>query len=194
MANFYFAVFVIGLALSVLSFLFGAAGHWFGHGLGGDGGHGGHGHGHGADGDGVPVLNFATATAFMTWFGGVGFLLTAYGRVVAVATIGIAVVCGTGGAAAVLLFMKKVLVRDQIPLSAADYYMPGTLARVTVTIPRNGSGEIVYTQGGSRKTAAARGADGQEIGKGTEVVVLRYERGTAHVRPWDQLADGPPRR
>ncbi len=189
MATFYFGVFIVGFALSVLTFLLGAAGHGFG-------GHDapGHGHGHGADGDGLPLVNFGTATAFMTWFGGVGFLLTAYSSAVAVLTIGIAMVCGVAGAAGILLFMKKVLVRDQIPMSAADYYMPGTLARVTVTIPRSGSGEIVYTQGGSRKTAAARSADGQEIGKGTEVVVLRYERGTAHVRPWDQIAEAEQRR
>ena len=189
MATFYFAVFVVGFALSVLSFFAGAAGHWFGHGAGGDGGHG-----HGADGDGVPVLNFGTATAFMTWFGGVGFLLTAYSAVVALATVVAAAVCGIAGASVVLVFMKKVLARDQVPMSAADYYLPGTLARVTVTIPVNGSGEIVYTQGGARKTAAARGAEGQEIGKGTEVVVLRYERGTAHVRPWDHVAETEPRR
>jgi membrane protein implicated in regulation of membrane protease activity len=139
-------------------------------------------------------VNFGTVTAFMTWFGGVGFLLTAYSAVLALATIVIAIGCGVTGAGTVLVFMKRVLLRDQIPMRAADYYMPGTLARVTVTIPRSGSGEIVYTQGGSRKTAAARSADAQEIGKGTEVVVLRYERGTAHVRPWDQLAEAEQRK
>jgi membrane protein implicated in regulation of membrane protease activity len=188
MATFYFGVFVVGFALCALSFIFGAAGHWFGEGFGGHGG-ASHGHGHGAHGDGLPLLNFGTATAFMTWFGGIGFLLTAYSSIVAALTVGIAIVGGVVGAGVVVFFMKEVLMRDQIPMSAADYHMPGTLARVTVTIPRDGSGEIVYTQGGSRKTAAARSADGQEIGKGTEVVVLRYERGTAHVRPWHQMAE-----
>jgi membrane protein implicated in regulation of membrane protease activity len=188
MATFYFGVFIIGFALCALSFVFGAAGHWFGDGFLGHGG-AGHGHAHAADGDGLPLLNFGTVTAFMTWFGGVGFLLSAYSSVVAALTAGIAMLAGVGGAGAVVLFMKEVLLRDQIPMESADYHMPGMLARVTVTIPRGGSGEIVYTQGGSRKTAAARGADGEEIGKGTEVVVLRYERGTAHVRPWHQMAE-----
>jgi len=188
MATFYFGVFIIGFALCALSFVFGAAGHWFGDGFLGHGG-AGHGHAHAADGDGLPLLHFGTVTAFMTWFGGVGFLLSAYSSVVAALTAGIAMLAGVGGAGAVVLFMKEVLLRDQIPMESADYHMPGMLARVTVTIPRGGSGEIVYTQGGSRKTAAARGADGEEIGKGTEVVVLRYERGTAHVRPWHQMAE-----
>ena len=189
MATFYFGVFVVGFALSVLTFVLGLAGHGFG-------GHEGpgHGQGHGANGDGMPVVNFGTVTAFMTWFGGVGFLLTAYSAVLALATIVIAIGCGMTGAGVVLVFMKRVLLRDQIPMSAADYHLPGTLARVTVTIPPGGSGEIVYAQGGARKAVAARSADGQAIGKGTEVVVLRYERGTAHVRPWDELAEAGQRK
>src|SRR5690242_1688672 len=98
MATFYFVVFAVGFALSVLSFL-GGAGHWGGHhGFGGNGADGTSGHG----GDGMPILNFATATAFMTWFGGVGFLLTAHSAVVALATVVIAAVGGVAGAGVVL--------------------------------------------------------------------------------------------
>jgi membrane protein implicated in regulation of membrane protease activity len=184
MAQVYLAMFVIGFILTLLSFLTGAAGH----------GHGGHLHlphvGHGADGGGeggVPVLNFGTITAFLMWFGGVGFLLTAYSGIVTVVVVGLALLAGVAGAAVVFVFVSKVLVRDQLPMNPADYHLPGTLGRVTVRIPVGGTGEMVYTQGGSRKTAAARDAGGQEIGRGTEVVVLRYERGVAFVRPWDQL-------
>ena len=194
MANFYLAVFIIGFALTVISFVMGVAGHSVGH-LG-DAGHGGD-VGHGADAgeargahgasQGVPLLNFGTVTAFMTWFGGIGFLLTAYSQVVAVATIVLAVVGGLIGGGIIFVFMAKVLAPDQIPLDPADYHLPGTLGRITVTVPRNGTGEMVYTQAGTRKTVAARGAAGEEIAKGTEVVVLRYERGVAYARPWDQV-------
>ena len=132
-------------------------------------------------------------TAFITWFGGIGFLLTVYSRVLAIFTVGIALVGGLAGAGAIFLFMAKVLAPDQIPLDPSDYYLPGTLGRVTVTIPEAATGEIVYTQAGSRKTAAARGAGGQAIAKGTEVVVMRYERGIAYVRPWDQVAEDHPK-
>src|SRR5215467_13817290 len=172
MAQFYLALFVIGFALSLLSFLTGAAGH----------GHGGHlhlphlGHSGQAGGDnGVPLLNFGTLTAFLMWGGGVGFLLTAYSGIVSLVVVGIAFVAGLAGAAIVFVFVSKVLVRDQTPMNPADYHLPGTLGRVSVRIPVGGTGEVVYTQGGSRKTAAARDADGGEIGRGTEIVVLRYE-------------------
>ena len=192
MANFYLALFIIGFALTVISFAFGVAGHSFGH--GGDLGHGGHGQGgdpsaHGT-GSGVPVVNFGTVTAFMTWFGGIGFLLTAHSHVVAIATVMVALVGGLVGGGLIFLFMAKVLAPDQIPLDPADYHLPGTLGRVTVTVPPNGTGEMVYTQAGTRKTVAVRGNAGEPIGKGTEVVVLRYERGIAYARPWEQMADG----
>lgn len=199
MANFYLGCFIVGFALTAISFLMGFAGHSFGH--HGDLGHGADaGDAAGDDGPrnlfhrskGVSLVNFGTVTAFLTWFGGIGFLLTAYSAILAVITIGIAFIGGLAGAGAIFLFMAKVLAPDQIPLDPSDYYLPGTLGRVTVTIPPGGTGEMVYTQGGSRKTAAARGAEGQSIGKGTEVVVLRYKRGIVYVRPWDQMAGDRP--
>src|SRR5262247_2828210 len=192
MAHFYLAVFIIGFALTVLTFVFGIAGHSFGHGgdlgHGGDVGHGADAHGHGAVG--VPVVNFGTVTAFMTWFGGIGYLLSAYSQVVAVATVMVAIVGGLVGGGLIFLFMAKVLAPDQIPMDPSDYYLPGTLGRITVTVPSNGTGEMVCTQAGTRKTVAVRGAAGESIGKGTEVVVLRFERGIAYARPWEQVADG----
>jgi hypothetical protein len=211
MATFFLGCFIVGFALTAISFLMGFAGHGFGH--GGDVGHGadiGHGAdaGHGADGggaggddgprtlfdrsSGISKLNFGTVTAFLMWFGGIGFLLTAYSRLVAVATIGIAAVGGFTGAAIIFYFMAKILAPDAVPMDPVDYHLPGTLGRITVTIPANGTGEVVYTQGGTRKTVGARGAEGQEIAKGTEVVVMRYARGIAYVRPWDQMADVSP--
>jgi len=86
--------------------------------------------------------------------------------------------------------MAKVLAPDQIPMDPSDYYLPGTLGRITVTVPSNGTGEMVYTQAGTRKTVAVRGSDGESIGKGTEVVILRFERGIAYARPWEHVAEG----
>ncbi|PYM15725.1 MAG: hypothetical protein DMD81_14295 [Candidatus Rokuibacteriota bacterium] len=183
-SDLYLALFVIGLALTMITFVTGASGHSIGH--GGDLGHGG-GHGHG--GHGMPWLNFGTVTTFLTWFGGIGYLFTAYSGVMATLVLGLALVGGVVGAGLVVVFIAKVLAPDEIPMNPADYYMPGTLARVTVTIPADGTGEIVYTQGGTRKSVSARAADGTEIPKGTEVVILRFERGIAYARQWDHVVE-----
>ena len=43
---------------------------------------------------------------------------------------------------------------------------------------------MIYSQEGTRRAAAARSEDGIAIPKGTEVMVTRYEKGIAYVRPW----------
>ena len=69
-------------------------------------------------------------------------------------------------------------------LSADDTRMEGTLARVSdeVRAPA-GIGEILFSQAGTRRSSPARSEDGSRIARDTEVVVLRYERGVAYVRP-----------
>src|SRR6266542_4035941 len=64
----------------------------------------------------------------------------------------------------------------------------GHLGRVTVPIRAGGTGEIVYSQAGTRRSAGARSEDGTVVPRGSEVVVTRYEKGIAYVRSWEELA------
>jgi hypothetical protein len=73
-------------------------------------------------------------------------------------------------------------------MMSADYEMVGVLGRLTQPIREGGIGEIVYTQGGTRKSCGARSADGVSMEKGAEVVVTAYERGIASVKRWSDLA------
>jgi hypothetical protein len=59
---------------------------------------------------------------------------------------------------------------------------------VTVPIRAGGTGEIVYSQEGTRRSAGARSDSGAPIPRGSEVVVTRYDRGIAYVRLWEELA------
>ncbi len=70
--------------------------------------------------------------------------------------------------------------------------MAGVLGHVSDTIrDGDGTGEIIYSQTGARRAAAARSEDGSLIERGTEVIVIRYERGIAYVRRWDDLNSLP---
>jgi hypothetical protein len=73
-------------------------------------------------------------------------------------------------------------------MDPADYEMVGVLGRICSPIREGGTGELIYSQDGARKVSGARSEDGVAIAKGTEVVVTRYEKGIAYVRPWDELA------
>ena len=99
----------------------------------------------------------------------------------------VATVSGLGGASIVFLFLARVLLKHERQLDSADYEMVGVLGRLSMPIRTGGTGEIIYTQAGTRRVAGARAEGGAAIAKGAEVVVTRYEKGIAYVRPWDEL-------
>ena len=133
-------------------------------------------------------FNFITATAFLAWFGGTGYLLTRYSGVWFVTGLGLAVFSGLVGGGIVFLFLSRVLISEEESMDPADYEMTGVLGRVSVPIREKGTGEIIYSQAGTRRTCGARGEDGDPIAKGTEVVVTRYEKGIAYVRLWTEMS------
>jgi hypothetical protein len=57
-----------------------------------------------------------------------------------------------------------------------------------VPIRVEGTGELIYSQAGTRRSCGVRAEDGSAIAKGTEVVVTRYEKGIAYVRLWSEMA------
>jgi hypothetical protein len=66
--------------------------------------------------------------------------------------------------------------------------MTGVLGRVSSAIRAEaGIGEIIFSQAGARRSAAARTEDGSGIERGAEVIVVRYEHGIAHVRRWEDI-------
>jgi membrane protein implicated in regulation of membrane protease activity len=188
-AMFYLTCFLLGVTLSVLSFLSGSfhLPHFHLHvphvHLGGHAG-GAHAGGHG---DGMSVVNFGTLCAFLAWFGGTGYLLTRYSTLVVTVIATLSFVAGVCGAAVVFWFVAKVLLAHEHELDPADYDRVGVLGKVTSSIREGGTGEIVFSQEGTRNTCGARSESGDALPKGTEVVVTRYEHGIAYVQRWDEL-------
>jgi hypothetical protein len=136
----------------------------------------------------LPLLNSFSLMAFLTWFGGMGYLLTRYSSIWMGFVLALALLGGFVGALIIFWFLAKVLMKHDIDIDPAEYDMHGVLGKVTSTIRGGGTGEIVFTQLGTRKCCGARSEDGSPLAKGTEVVVTRYERGIAYVRTWEELA------
>jgi hypothetical protein len=195
---FFLGCFVVGFALSVLSFALGAIDlHFHVHipfvhhvhipfAQHVHVPHGAIAHGH----DGVGPLNFATMTAFLAWFGGTGYLLTSEFRWLAVPALLLATGVGLGGASAMFWIMARVLWSPAENMRPSDDRMIGVLARVSQAIRADGTGEVIYSRRGGRRFCSARSDDGGAIDKGSEVVVTRFERGVAYVRRWEDLANG----
>ncbi len=191
--TFYLVCFVVGFALSLLSFV--AVGlhlpvKWHLPHL--HAGHVAHGanihHGGGPDGASqVSPYNFATLMAFVAWFGGAGYLMTHYYRSWLLLGLSVALVSGIAGASIVFWFLAKVLLSHEENLDPADYELVGMLGKVSSSIRQGGTGEIIFAQEGARRVSGARSEDGAAIAKGEEVVITRYERGIAYVRRWKDL-------
>jgi hypothetical protein len=185
MLTFYLICFILGVVLSVLSVV-GGLGHTH---LG----HIGHAHtnlhGHHST-HGPSSINGFTITAFLCWFGAAGYLLYRYTGLIAVTVFLGAVLSGLIGAAILWLVLFKLLIPRERLLHAEDTEMPGVIARVSNTIRDNGGiGEIIFSQTGARRSLAACSDTGAQIPRGTEVVVIRYDRGIAYVRSLHEVAD-----
>ncbi len=194
MTTFYLICFTLGLSLTVLSAL-GAFTHiHFGHVHLHLGGHGGHGHVHVPNVRGavtkssVSPVNGFTLAAFLCWFGGCGYLLSRAGDFGMFVVLGLATITGLAGGAVLFWFLVKVLLPHEHELTAAATDVVGILGLVTGPIRADGTGEIQFSQNGSRRFAHARSEAGVALARGTEVVVMRYEQGIAYVRRWDELS------
>jgi membrane protein implicated in regulation of membrane protease activity len=196
MDSFYLICFCLGLVLSLLSFIGGFAHLHIGRIHIGHFAHGRTPQGAGQRGQGLDAVNGFTIMAFLCWFGGTGYLLHHFNIFVAPLVLLLAVFGGLAGAALIWAALFKVLLPREHILTSEETEMTGVLARVSDAIrDTNGVGEIIFSQAGARRAAAARSEDGLAIERGTEVVVLRYEHGIAHVRRFDDLspsAESPP--
>jgi membrane protein implicated in regulation of membrane protease activity len=190
-SDLYLLCFIVGFSLSLLSFLAGAIHihlpfklHFPFHGSGG-----GHGSAAVAKSGGAHVswFNASSAMAFLAWFGGVGYILATRSALEALIALAIAVAAGLLAAAVVFKFMVKLMNAESSHLKDEDYRYEGLVGTVTVPIRANGTGEIVFLQGGVRRSAGARSHNGQPLEKGAEVVTERYENGIAYVHRYDEF-------
>jgi len=185
---FYLVCFVVGFAYTAFSFLSGTLNvhlhlpnHFhFGHG----GGH--HGGGHGSS---FGFFNPMTISVFLAWFGGTGYLLVHLRHIWVLAGLAFSTLAGLVGAGVVIVFATKYLLAYESNLDPMDYEMVGVLGKVSGSIRSRGTGEIIFEQEGARKACAARSEEGDEIRRGEEVVVTRFDQGVAYVRRWSELAE-----
>jgi hypothetical protein len=205
-ADFYLICFAVGFCFSFFSFVFGSARmgrlhfpHFHGHAAP----HVPVGHapaaGHHAPGAGqaqnqparssnVSPLNPPTLAAFLAWFGGTGYLLTRYSALWVGLELLVSVAVGLVGGGIVFLFLSRVLMSQEENMDPADYEMVGVLGKLSVPIRAGGTGELIYSQAGTRRVCGARSEDGTVMEKGTEVMVTRYEKGIAYVRLWSEMS------
>ncbi len=195
-ANFYLFCFLIGFALSLLSFLAGAVHLHIPaklhihlpaqalHGKAIAGLRGGHAH---AGGGGISWLNASTILAFLAWFGGTGYILTRNSHIVAALSLLISAAVGLVGGWMVFAFMARIVRASERQMRDWDYRLEGSVGTLSSAIRENGVGEITFERNGAIKSASARSDDGKPLPKGAEVVISRFENGIAFVERWEDF-------
>ena len=137
----------------------------------------------------VSPFNLVSLTAFLAWFGGTGYLLTRFSTLWVGFGLMLSVGVGLTGGGIVFFFLSKLLMSGEENMDPADYDMVGVLGKLSVSIRENGgTGELIYSQAGTRRVCGARSEDGSAMAKGTEVVVTRYEKGIAYVELWSEMS------
>jgi membrane protein implicated in regulation of membrane protease activity len=196
MENIFLACFAIGALFTLVSVVLGLGGHGVAH-LGHGAAHFGHGHAdlghapHIAHGDAsqqasLPVLNASSLIGALTWFGAAGYLLMRLGDWALPAVVLGALLAGALGWYLVARFLGLVLAGER-EMDPADYRLEGTVSQVTVSIPAGGTGEVVFSKAGARRSEAARAVGGTAIPRGSEVVITSYADGFATVQPWAEF-------
>lgn len=195
--TFYMFCFLVGLMLSAVSLL-GGMGHFGGHVHVPHLGHAPHipngsvshpGSVSGRASASVPWWNAFSLMVFLCWFGAAGYLMTRYGSFVTLVVLLLAAVCGLIGGWIVFLFLTRVLMPHERELTADETEVVGVVGLVSSPIRAGGTGEIVYEQLGARRSAPARAEDGGAMQREEEVFVVRYEKGIAYVRRWEDVRD-----
>lgn len=128
-------------------------------------------------------------SAFLTWFGGAGYLLSRYSGFTTLLTTLVATIIGMVGGGLVFVAISRLLLPRLTEMRPEDYRLEGAVAKVTASIRPGGTGEIVLTLGGSQRIESARGLTDDALDKGTEVIIHHVNRGIAFVERWDKFAE-----
>jgi hypothetical protein len=136
----------------------------------------------------LSYFNITSVMFFLLGFGFFGYLFHNTGHLMSIVTLLLAGISGVIIAALLLLLLSR-LFGDSEGATVQDVSdRTGLLGKVSLTIPENGLGEILYVSpGGMRKSIPARSSDGRRLERAQEVVVISYAGGIAEVDTWDHF-------
>jgi hypothetical protein len=125
-------------------------------------------------------LNFNASAVLLTWFGAAGFIFRSL-KTSEEVTLALAILSGLAGYTIILIYaFRQTEQKDPTATS-----LTGTVARVSQN-NKDGS-EIVFYTHGLHMAAPARPVDGGHLIPGTQVVILRQEKGIALVEDLDRF-------
>lgn len=147
---------------------------------------GGDGHVEVGIGDSFPGLSAWSPTvisAFVSTFGGVGYLSLVEWQAGTPLSILAGLVGGIAFAFFVFWGMNKIFAAVQSSSDVQVSGLKGKPAEIITPIPEGGVGEISYVAGGTRLCAPARSVSGKAVPRGATVVIVRITPTIYYVKP-----------
>ncbi len=146
---------------------------------------------HSGQGNAFQVMSYVnpmTIVLFLLGFGFFGYVFHNTTQLIPPLIIAFAGVGGLVIAMLMLIMLARVF-GDSEGATVQDVSdRTGLLGKVSIAIPKNGLGEIIYiSPGGMRKSITARSIDGRRLERDQEVVVVNYQRGIAEVETWERF-------
>jgi len=183
METVFLACFAFGALFTLGSLVLGLGGHGLPHHVHAP--HLPHAHAN-TESEAIPWLSASSVVGALTWFGAAGFVLERLGDWALPVVLAIAIATGALGWYLIARFLGLVL-KGEREMDPADYRLEGTVGQITISIPRGGTGEIVFSKAGTRRSEAARALGDAAIPRGSEVVITSYADGFATVQPWGEF-------
>ena len=136
----------------------------------------------------LSYLNPTSIVLFLLGFGFFGYVFHNTAHLLLPFTLLFAVASGIIIAVLLLLMLSRIFGDSEGSTVQDVVDRTGLLGKVSITIPENSLGEIIYiSPGGLRKSIPARSADGRRLERDQEVVVINYQHGIAEVETWDRF-------
>ncbi|WP_230501224.1 hypothetical protein [Sutcliffiella rhizosphaerae] len=138
--------------------------------------------------DATPV-DPALIFSFFTVFGATGYLLEKFSPI-----SGWLVLVITTIAALLLVILLHIFVF--VPIRSADSSLgysdddlKGKLAKVIISITKDGFGEVVLSIGGSTVSRSAQSFENEAIAYDTEVLIIEVQTGVVSVTPYEKVLE-----
>ncbi|QPC45743.1 NfeD family protein [Mangrovibacillus cuniculi] len=136
---------------------------------------------------GIDWLNPVLIFSFITFTAGsayIGELLTSFSSILiligsALASIGITTLLN--------IFVLIPLSSAEESLVYTEESLKGRIAKVIISIPKDGYGEIVLEGNGGTISKSAQGYENEDIPEGSHVLVIDVEHGVAVVMPYKPI-------
>lgn len=133
-------------------------------------------------------LNPTTVALFLLGFGFFGYFFHNTTNLAVTFTLLLATGGGLLIAILLLLALNRLFANSEGSTELDVVDRTGMLGKVSITIPAEGIGEIIYTSpGGIHKSIPARSLDTQRLERDQEVVVVNYQHGIAEVDTWEHF-------